>query len=100
MMLQKYKELKQRPPREVEKVTPKQHNQMVNDFLAQKKEEDPEAFAAVEAKYPTIPFERYLKRVRKREQPVGLLGLQPAHISTAVASEYLLESQYDDFGDE
>lgn len=73
----------------------RQHFAMIDAFLAKCAEEDPEKFAEVCAKYPTISSNQNYA-IRRREVTVGLLGLQPSHISAEVARRNGFESVYDE----
>jgi hypothetical protein len=66
---------------------------MTDAFLRESRERDPEAYAALEERYPTLTRNAW-RTAQRREQPVGLLGLAPSFISLSVAQEYGLESVY------
>ena len=72
-----------------------EHFAMVDAFMQQCAEEDPEKFAEVCAKYPTITSNQNYA-IRRREVSVGLLGLQPSHISAEVARRCGFESVYEE----
>jgi len=69
----------------------REHHRLVEEFLRMKRDEDPETFAEIAEKYPTLSFDQW-KRTQHRERAVGLLGLEPSDIPVAVALEYGLES--------
>ena len=71
-----------------------EHYAMVDEFFAKCAEEDPERYAEVCDKYPTITANQH-RAIRRRERTVGLLGLQPAHIPANVALRNGLESIYE-----
>jgi hypothetical protein len=64
-------------------------------FLRKCREDDPQRYADVCDKYPTISG-RQQRRINQREIPVGLLGVQPAFIHPRTAEKYGVESVYAD----
>ena len=69
------------------------HNQLVNDFMNQKRREDPAKVREIEKKYPVLSFEDW-KKVSKTEVTSGLVGLQPSRLSTSTAEDNDTESVY------
>lgn len=72
-----------------------EHHAMVDAFFAACQENDPDGFAEVCDKYPTLS-QNQNRAIRRREQCVGLLGLQPAHVNPELARRRGFESVYQD----
>ena len=75
-----------------------EHYAMVDAFFAECEERDPEKYAEVCEKYPTISANQH-RAIRRRERQVGLLGLQASHIPTDLARRHGFESVYEDESD-
>jgi hypothetical protein len=71
---------------------------MVDAFFAECETNDPEKFAEVCDKYPTLSQNQH-RAIRRREHCVGLLGLQPAYVSPELARRRGFESVYDESDD-
>lgn len=76
---------------------PKTHHEMVNQFMEQAKEENPELWEEVTDKHSVLTASKW-KTIKRREQPVGLLGTHPSNISNETATKYDYESAFE--GDE
>lgn len=74
-----------------------EHEKLVNEFMQQMKEENPERYQEICDSYPSQTHERR-KIVKRREIPVGLLGLSPSRVSTNVAARHGIESEYEEEG--
>ena len=71
------------------------HNEQVAAFLKAAKEQNPEQYAEICKKHPTLTPDRW-KSVRRREVCVGLLGVAPVPIAPNTAFEHGVESIYDE----
>lgn len=69
----------------------KQHSDLVNEFMQKCKRENPDLYREVCEKYQTIDNRRW-RKIKERERCVGLLGLQPAAVSSDIALRHDLES--------
>jgi hypothetical protein len=70
-----------------------EHEIMVQAFLEAQKLKNPDEYAEVAQKYPVQDRARAVI-IRRREIPVGLLGLSPSRISIGTASKGDVESIY------
>lgn len=60
------------------------HDEAVFEFFKKCQQSDPELYQEISEKYPMVSANR-IRRLRKRERCVGLLGLQPCDLPTEVA---------------
>lgn len=70
-----------------------EHEIAVQEFFQQKRLEDPDRYARVTLMYPVQDRSR-AAIIRRRELPVGLLGLSPSRISIQTADRTNTESIY------
>lgn len=71
------------------------HDDPALEFLKAERRKDPMRYALLEAMYPMISPDR-IRRLRKREQLVGLLGLEPCDIPLDVAFTNLLDANMEE----
>lgn len=66
------------------------HHDLVTAFFATVKANDPQRYAEVEERYRDHPVlnAKQWRRVHQKEQPVGLLGLQPCAVSAEIGERY------------
>lgn len=69
------------------------HEKEVREFFKKCQEESPEKTQEVFRKYPTLSTTK-TRRIRKREDKVGLLGLQPSTLPIDVAFELGYDSVF------
>lgn len=72
-----------------------EHEQAVYDFLKNAAREQPILFRELSDRYPILSGNR-IRRLRKREQCVGLIGLQPVRLPTDILSQHDLDGFADD----
>lgn len=70
-----------------------EHEILVQTFLEEKRLEDPRRYKEISEKYPVQDRARSFI-IKRRELPVGLLGLSPSRVSIETASKGDLESIY------
>lgn len=71
------------------------HEEAVSRFLKDFETKSPERYAELNAKYPVISPNR-IRRLRRRERCVGLLGLQPIALPASVLSLHNLDGLFEE----
>lgn len=71
------------------------HEEQVYAFLKSIKESNPETYEQYSEKYPILSATR-IRRLRRRERCVGLLGLQPVNLPSSILSKYNMEGIHEE----
>lgn len=71
------------------------HEEAVSEFFSDFAKNHPEVYAELNSKYPIISPNR-IRRLRRRERCVGLLGLQPTALPASVLALHNLDGLYED----
>jgi hypothetical protein len=71
------------------------HEEQVAEFFSHLKKQDPAHWAEMCEKYPTLSPNR-IRRLRRRERCVGLLGLQPVALPAATLAKYNMDGVYEE----
>jgi hypothetical protein len=72
-----------------------EHEEAVAAFFKEWSKNDPQGYAEAFAKNPTLSPNR-IRRLRRRERCVGLLGLQPVALPASVLANYNIDGLYED----
>lgn len=72
-----------------------EHEQAVYDFFKTAAREQPALYRAACDRSPILSGNR-IRRLRKREHCVGLIGLQPVRLPTDILSQHGLDGYADD----
>lgn len=71
------------------------HEEQVYDFFKNLQKSDPEYYQQLCNQYPTLSATR-IRRLRRRERCVGLLGLQPVNLPSSVLAKHNMEGLYEE----
>lgn len=71
------------------------HEEQVYEFFQRLKTQDPKHWAETCEKYPTLSPNR-IRRLRRRERCVGLLGLQPVALPATTLSKYNMDGVFEE----
>lgn len=71
------------------------HDEAVFAFFKQCQQEDPERYQEISQRYPMVSANR-IRRLRRRERCVGLLGLQPCDLPQEIAIRNNLDQAIDE----
>lgn len=76
-------------------MTNQTHEEQVQEFFRYLKQKDPTYWAEMAEKYPILSPNR-IRRLRRRERCVGLLGLQPVNLPLHVLAAHNIDGVYDE----
>lgn len=71
------------------------HEEQVAEFFTSLKKDNPAYWAEMCEKYPILSPNR-IRRLRRRERCVGLLGLQPVALPANTLAKYNMDGVYED----
>lgn len=71
------------------------HEEQVYEFFQVLKKRDPAQWAETCEKYPILSPNR-IRRLRRRERCVGLLGLQPVALPASTLAKYNMDGVYEE----
>lgn len=73
----------------------KEHHRLVNSFLKIEQERNPEKYEELSRNHPTLSPDQW-KHVHRKEDAIGLIGLEPVKLPAHVAFDNDLEMEIDD----